>query len=111
VQLYAAWRKAGAVAELHIYERGGHGFDLKPKSTTSDHWFDEFIWWMRSRGPIVPSKRKPRDARPRFAERRMAGFSGTRLSRLLSGTANLSHDSAFRFSQHATNSSHSGTDA
>jgi acetyl esterase/lipase len=50
VLLYAAWRQAGVPAELHIYERGGHGFDLTPKGTTSDHWFDELIWWMQSRG-------------------------------------------------------------
>lgn len=56
IQLYAAWREAGAAAELHIYERGGHGFDLKPKGTTSDHWFDHFLWWLRSRGLIGPAK-------------------------------------------------------
>ncbi|MCW2365875.1 acetyl esterase/lipase [Sphingobium sp. B7D2B] len=57
VQLYTAWRKAGAAAELHIYERGGHGFDLKPKGATSDHWFDELIWWMHSRGLMARAKR------------------------------------------------------
>lgn len=55
--LYAAWRKAGGAAELHMFERGGHGFDLRPKGATSDHWFDEFLWWMRSRG-LLPEKRK-----------------------------------------------------
>ena len=47
--LYAAWQQAGVPAELHIYEHGGHGFDLQPKGTTSDHWLNELIWWMRSR--------------------------------------------------------------
>lgn len=56
VQLYTAWRKAGATAELHIYERGGHGFDLKPKGTASDHWFDELIWWMQARGLMAQAK-------------------------------------------------------
>lgn len=55
--LYAAWRKAGAAAELHMFERGGHGFDLRPKGAPSDHWFDEFLWWMRSRG-LLPEKHK-----------------------------------------------------
>ncbi|MCE7798063.1 alpha/beta hydrolase [Sphingobium sufflavum] len=49
-QLYATWRKAGVPAELHVYERGGHGFDLKPNGKTSGHWFDELLWWMQSRG-------------------------------------------------------------
>ena len=53
--LFSAWRKAGASAELHIYDRGGHGFALEPKGTTSDHWFDEMIWWMQSRGLLTRS--------------------------------------------------------
>lgn len=50
ILLYTAWRKARAPAELHVYERGGHGFDLHPKGTTSDHWFSEFTLWMQARG-------------------------------------------------------------
>lgn len=58
--LYSAWREAGAQAELHLYERGGHGFDLQPKGVTSDHWFQQFIWWMQacrllgSAAPAIP---------------------------------------------------------
>lgn len=55
VLLYQAWRKAEAVAELHLYEHGGHGFDLQPKGTTSDHWFDEFIWWLEARRLVDPA--------------------------------------------------------
>lgn len=50
MQLYGAWRQAGVAAELHVYERGGHGFDLRPKGTTSDHWFDQLLQWVQSRG-------------------------------------------------------------
>lgn len=57
MQLYVAWRKAGVPAELHLYERGGHGFDLAPKGATSDHWFDELVWWMQSRGLMVKDSR------------------------------------------------------
>lgn len=53
ILLYTAWREAGAAAELHVYERGGHGFGLKSKGATSDHWFDELVWWMQSRGFVV----------------------------------------------------------
>ncbi|KRB86801.1 hypothetical protein ASE00_01970 [Sphingomonas sp. Root710] len=57
--LYGAWRQAGAPAELHIYERGGHGFDLQPKGTTSDRWFEELIWWMQSRGLVGSAGMRP----------------------------------------------------
>ena len=53
VRLFRAWRKAGAPAELHMYENGGHGFDLRPKGTTSDDWFDHFINWMAIRDLVV----------------------------------------------------------
>ncbi|MCP9320787.1 alpha/beta hydrolase [Acetobacter persici] len=46
--LYTAWRRAGSSAELHIYEQGGHGFGFKVRGGTSDHWFDEVIWWMHA---------------------------------------------------------------
>lgn len=58
--LYAAWQQAGVPAELHIYEHGGHGFGLGPKGTTSDHWFDEFLWWMQSRALLGPKTRSAR---------------------------------------------------
>jgi acetyl esterase/lipase len=48
--LYDAWTKAGRPAELHQYERGGHGFGMKVTGAPSDHWFDEFVWWMQARG-------------------------------------------------------------
>ncbi len=54
VLLYQAWRKAGAAAELHLYERGRHGFDLHRQGTTSDHWFDEFFWWLNAQR-LVPA--------------------------------------------------------
>lgn len=56
VLLYTAWRKAGAAAELHLYERGGHGFDLYRQGTTSDQWFDHLLSWMTSRN-LVASER------------------------------------------------------
>lgn len=55
--LYSAWRGAGAPAELHLYERGGHGFDLHPKGMTSDLWFGQFIAWMQVRELMPTSGR------------------------------------------------------
>lgn len=57
ILLYSAWRDAGAPAELHLYERGGHGFDLHPKGMTSDLWFGQFIAWMQVRELMPTSGR------------------------------------------------------
>ncbi|WP_284615026.1 alpha/beta hydrolase [Aquabacterium humicola] len=40
------WRRAGQRAELHLYERGGHGFGLRKQGATSDHWFDAYRAWL-----------------------------------------------------------------
>jgi acetyl esterase/lipase len=47
VEFYKALLKHHIPAELHIYERGGHGFGLK-NETTSDKWFERCVNWMRS---------------------------------------------------------------
>lgn len=48
--LVQSWRSAHRPAELHVYERGGHGFGLVGRGTTSDHWIDAFAWWMQANG-------------------------------------------------------------
>ncbi len=37
----------------------GHGFGLRPKGATSDHWFAGLVWWMQSRGLMPPARNHP----------------------------------------------------
>lgn len=48
--LIDSWRTAGRPVEFHLYEQGGHGFGMYPKSTTSTGWFDAFSSWMKMHG-------------------------------------------------------------
>ncbi|HET9003952.1 MAG TPA: alpha/beta hydrolase [Gemmatimonadaceae bacterium] len=41
---------AGISPEVHVYAKGGHGFGMKKQGTTSDHWVDEFYWWLDAQG-------------------------------------------------------------
>jgi acetyl esterase/lipase len=50
---YQALRKAGVPAELHIYERGGHGF-LQPGPAQT--WNARFVDWMDVRGYLKAQK-------------------------------------------------------
>lgn len=50
VRLYDALRAAGYKPEAHIHSAGGHGFGMKKQGTTSDHWIEEFWWWMMANG-------------------------------------------------------------
>lgn len=46
---YDALLKNNVPAELHIYQRGGHGFGLNNK-TTSDQWIERLFNWMKGNG-------------------------------------------------------------
>ena len=39
---------AGIRPEEHIYSSGGHGFGMRMHGTTSDHWLDEFYFWLEA---------------------------------------------------------------
>ena len=47
------WLAAKRPAELHVFERGGHGFGMQTKNTTSDYWIQELLWWMQARGYLA----------------------------------------------------------
>jgi len=49
-----AWLAAGRDVELHLFQSGGHGFGMQRQHTTSDHWMDEYLWWLESRGLLAP---------------------------------------------------------
>ena len=54
--LIDSWRTAKRPVEFHLYEQGGHGFGMYPKTTTSTGWFDEFARWMAMHGWIKPAQ-------------------------------------------------------
>jgi acetyl esterase/lipase len=52
--LIESWRKARRPVEFHYYERGGHGFGMYPKETTSTGWFDAYVKWLGMHGHLKP---------------------------------------------------------
>ena len=55
VEIFERWTKAGRAAELHVYERGGHGFGFRRHRVPADEWPNSFEAWLKSRGylPMV----------------------------------------------------------
>jgi acetyl esterase/lipase len=49
-RFYTALTAAGSSPEVHIYRSGGHGFGMAKQGTTSDHWIDEFYYWLETQG-------------------------------------------------------------
>ncbi|MCX6633156.1 MAG: carboxylesterase family protein [Candidatus Solibacter sp.] len=56
-RFYAALTAAGSNPEVHIYRAGGHGFGMAKQGTTSDHWIDEFYYWLEVQGLTKPAAR------------------------------------------------------
>ena len=50
IYFYLALRKAKVPSEIHIYERGGHGFGLGKKHGAVSSWSVRCADWMRGRG-------------------------------------------------------------
>jgi acetyl esterase/lipase len=48
--LIESWQQAARPVEFHLYETGGHGFGAGKAGTTSQHWLNDLLAWMTSRG-------------------------------------------------------------
>ncbi len=43
---------AGDKPEAHIFSAGGHGFGVRKQGKSSDHWVDEFRFWLEAQGLV-----------------------------------------------------------
>lgn len=50
LQIYDRWTAAKLPAELHIYERGGHGFGMRKVKAPVAQWTQAFEAWLASHG-------------------------------------------------------------
>lgn len=55
VAIFLSWTAADLRAELHLYERGGHGFGMVPRHQTVDNWTGAFEAWLRAHNWIAGS--------------------------------------------------------
>ena len=56
VKFFEALKAAGNKPEAHIYSAGKHGFGMRKQGTTSDHWIEEFYWWLQAQGFAANAK-------------------------------------------------------
>lgn len=68
-EAYLRYRRAGVVAELHVFASGGHGFGVRDGSTRpSGRWLERFEEWMVDAGHAKAASVAPavpvREARP-----------------------------------------------
>ncbi len=47
---FQTWQAAGLPTELHIYEKGGHGFGMAKQNLPADSWIERLADWLTSMG-------------------------------------------------------------
>jgi acetyl esterase/lipase len=57
IKFYDSLKAAGYNPEAHIFSAGGHGFGMRKQGTSSDHWIDEFYYWLEAQGFTRPKAR------------------------------------------------------
>jgi acetyl esterase/lipase len=59
-KLYDALSASGQKPEAHVFVAGGHGFGMKKQGLSSDHWADEFYFWLEAQGLTKPAAKPGR---------------------------------------------------
>jgi len=54
VGLYSKWQASKHPVELHMYEKGGHGFGMRKQNIPTDTWADRFSDWLGLQGLLKP---------------------------------------------------------
>jgi acetyl esterase/lipase len=54
--VFEAWRAQQRPAELHVYAKGGHGYGMNRSGASSDHWIEEFYWWLEAEGLVKAAR-------------------------------------------------------
>jgi len=52
-QLFLKYRAAGVPAEIHVYNRGGHGFGIRDRPLPVSSWPARLLEWMTDRGLLT----------------------------------------------------------
>lgn len=47
VSIYTKWLSAKQPVELHIFEKGGHGFGMRKQNLPTDKWIESFTAWLQ----------------------------------------------------------------
>jgi lysophospholipase L1-like esterase/dienelactone hydrolase len=59
INIYKKWFDAKQPSELHIYEKGGHGFGMRKQNLPTDMWYERFGEWLKLQGylkKLYPNK-------------------------------------------------------
>jgi dienelactone hydrolase len=52
INIYKKWYDAKQPSELHVFEKGGHGFGMRKQNLPVDTWYERFGDWLKFQGFI-----------------------------------------------------------
>ena len=55
INLYTHWYEAKRPVEMHLFTKGGHGFGIGIKNTTTYGWIDSFTAWLAEQKLMIPN--------------------------------------------------------
>jgi acetyl esterase/lipase/lysophospholipase L1-like esterase len=87
VDIYKKWFEAKQPAELHIYEKGGHGFGMRKNKVPTDTWYERFGEWMKMQGYL--KKLYPNKYEKQFGEESTAQYAIQEFERMKTDFGNL----------------------
>ncbi len=73
INIYKKWFDAKHPAELHIYEKGGHGFGMRKQNLPTDTWHERFGEWLKLQGYL--KKMYPNKYEKLFGEESVANYA------------------------------------
>ena len=56
IHIYEKWLEAKQPAELHMYQKGGHGFGMRKNGLPTDNWIESFGDWLKLNGYLTSGK-------------------------------------------------------
>jgi acetyl esterase/lipase/lysophospholipase L1-like esterase len=72
IDIFKKWQAAKQPAELHIYERGGHGFGMRKIGLPTEFWYERLGEWLKMQGYL--KKRYPSKWELQFTEAQLEAF-------------------------------------
>ncbi|MCE4565280.1 alpha/beta hydrolase [Maribellus sp. CM-23] len=52
IEFYSALKRYNVPAEMHIFQKGGHGFGIRQEGLPANNWPDLFVDWLKARDVI-----------------------------------------------------------
>ncbi len=87
VDIFNNWFAAKQPAELHVYEKGGHGFGMRTQNIPTDTWYERFGDWLKLQGYL--KKRYPNKYEKLYGEDAVAQGAVQEVERMKRDFGNL----------------------